>query len=263
MTAVDAKAPPLAAPSPVAAARLGPAGAATSARPTSKGVAAPTRTVVPPAPPEHKITPELSPEHAAKAAIKAVHAVRAELHALVEAKAPPERIESKRQEFVTLKNSAIAFATENRELWRSKARAAVDLVLDTRLNLEHAQNPTIEAKTAAATAVQNAEAAVEKFAEADSLLQQAKGTPQENLITARDNLRIAQGRYSAAEAKLKEANNQLKEANSQQHSHKKNARAADAAQKEFDGAASQLEQAKRDVPIAEQAVTDPANRNGR
>jgi hypothetical protein len=241
---------------PAAPARIGPGGPAV--KPgigPGIGNAAPPPGL-PPAPFESSQTIQIPPDERAKAAVELFHAVRAELRALP-ANADPKRKGEQQQQLIAVQNWAIEFATANEKIQKESAEKAESqlahaeenvVVATIDLDRSDPTSPDHAAKYRTLTKAQKVLRATENAAvlarrdrqEAESLLEQAKGTPWGDLEAADKNLITARDRVFAADMKLKAARNQP--------------HLIGKAQIEFDRAAKQLADAEHERWLAEQAV---------
>jgi hypothetical protein len=210
-----------------------------------KGNAVPPK-MVPPAPSAPKQTLQIPPEERAKAAVDAFHEVRAELGALIAKPPVDEGLKHKKeQQLIIVQNGAIEAATTNFNLKRQLAQQAEFDLGGAKIKLIGAvQEPSSSADPvgALATAENAAMLARRNLADAESLLKQAKGTPEGDRDAAHDNLRNARKHHLAEDMKLAGANFQAGPDENM----------VDVAQKDVEAADQRLVQAERE----EKAVTD-------
>jgi hypothetical protein len=119
MTAVEAKTPPLAAPSPAAPAQIGPGAVARS----RKGNATPPEALSP----EPELMRALAPSQAAEIAVEAFRELQEELQILEHADRTSPWIGVKEHEAKLAQDWAIKVATKNRDLVAAEDRPADDL----------------------------------------------------------------------------------------------------------------------------------------
>jgi hypothetical protein len=122
MTAVEAKTPPLAAPSAAVPAQIGPGGVARS----GKANATPPKAVLS-APPEPELMRALAPSQAAEIAVEAFRELQEELQILEHADPTSPWIGVKEHEAKLAQDWAIKVATKNRDLVAVENKPADDL----------------------------------------------------------------------------------------------------------------------------------------
>jgi hypothetical protein len=192
----------------------------------------------------------MSPEERAEAAVDAFHEVRAELRALIAKPPVDERLRhAKEQQLMIVQNGAMEAATTNFNLKRKSAQQAEFDLTGAKIKLieavsDHSNSgdPTGDPIEALAAAENAAMLARRNLADAESLLKQAKGTPEGDRDAAHDNLRNARKHHLAEDMKLAGANFQAGPDENM----------VDVAQKDVEAADQRLVQAERE----EKAVTD-------